>query len=65
MRRLQRIFILTVFIVASSIFAKAQQIPDYLFLEVVDLNAKPVVGATVETSRDYRQTFKTDAEGKA
>jgi ankyrin repeat protein len=31
-------------------FAGAQQVPDYLFLEVLDSNKKPVAGATVENA---------------
>lgn len=43
-----KIFIITIFILSSSLFADAQLVPDYLFLEVVDSNGKPVKDAVMQ-----------------
>jgi ankyrin repeat protein len=48
MRRIQRIFIIAVFVLMFSVGLNAQQIPpSYGFLEVVDYKNEPVAGATV------------------
>ncbi len=53
MCKIRQIFILGVFVLSfialSSTAVKAQSVPEYLFLEVLDSNNKPVEGATVET----------------
>lgn len=45
---MRKLFIITVFILAFSIFAKAQGTTEYRFLEVIDSANKPVVDATVK-----------------
>jgi uncharacterized protein len=49
---MRQIFNITIFIFLFSIIGNAQQIPDYLFLEVLDSNGKPIEGATVINSPD-------------
>ncbi len=69
----QQFFIAAVFVLCFSFFAKAQDIPDYLFLEVLDSNQKPVEGATVESNSIYGSSYKdyqkrevkTDEKGNA
>lgn len=46
---MRKIFIITIFILSFSIVAKAQQVPDYLFLEVLDSKGQPVSKAEVQT----------------
>lgn len=58
-------FFVSAFIFASASAANAQLLIDYLFLEVVDSNGKPVADATVEISRANWQSMKTDEEGRA
>lgn len=66
------IFVLSV-ISLSSTFAQAQDIPDYLFLEALDSNKKPVEGAKVESDYIFgssykgyvKQDIKTDEKGNA
>src|SRR5262249_42279651 len=51
----------------SFLAAKAQNMPDYVFLEVVDSGGKPVPEATVEITNRYnseKYTGKTDEEGR-
>lgn len=68
MRNVWQILLSAVFVSAFlfvfSAAAHAQQIPDYLFLEVLDSDKKPVAEATVVTTREVSQTIKTDKEGK-
>lgn len=73
MCKLKLIFIVTVFVLSFSVFAQAQDIPDYLFLEVLDSDKKPVEGAAVESEyvfgssyKDYeKRGLKTDEKGNA
>lgn len=67
------IFVLS-FIPLFSFAANAQQVPDYLFLEVLDSNNKPVENAKVGSNyvfgssynKDYaKQEIKTDEKGNA
>lgn len=63
-----KIFLAAIFVFAFSIFANAQQVPDYLFLEVLDSNQKPVAGAAVEAapngfSSNETQKLMTDEKG--
>lgn len=58
-------FFVSAFVFASASAANAQVLPDYLFLEVVDSNGKPVADATVEISRANWLSKKTDEEGRA
>lgn len=48
MRKIKYFFTASIFVFAFSVFAKAQQVPDYIFLEVLDSAGKPVAGAAVD-----------------
>src|SRR5689334_21797566 len=69
MRKIQRIIFISVsvlsFISFSSIVSKAQEVPNYLFLEVVDSSEKPVADAAVEVPPFSNQTIKTNERGEA
>lgn len=63
---MRKIFIITIFLFLFSIFAKAQQVPEYLFLEVLDSQGKPVSKAEVQTIKgDFNSLGKsfTDEKG--
>jgi hypothetical protein len=49
------------FLFVSAAAAAAQELPDYMFLEVVDSGGKPVADATVEASS---QSIKTNDQGQ-
>lgn len=75
MCKLRQTFITTFFILCFSSFANAQDIPNYLFLEVIDSDEKPVEDATIELSNSLleelqklfitNQTRQTDKRGTA
>lgn len=69
MHEIQRNFVAAVFVLSfislSSTIAVGQEIPDYVFLEVVDSAGKPVKDATVETAGSYQGILKTDESGAA
>lgn len=54
----------SVLLFVFAVAANAQQIPDYLFLEVLDSNKKPVADAEIVREQTSPQTLKTDEEGK-
>lgn len=68
-----QLMLIVIFILFFSATAKAQQVPNYFFLEVHDSNQIPVEGAKVEsdfifgsTDKNYvKQNLKTDEKGKA
>lgn len=73
MPNLRQIFVISFFIFAFSTIANAQQVPNYLFLEVVDSQNKPVKDATIQIAGNFwendqskitwTQDFKTDEKG--
>lgn len=75
MRKIRQIFITTLFICCFSFFATAQDIPNYLFLEVIDSNEKPIEDATIDLPNPVleqlqklfvnKQKRQTDKYGKA
>lgn len=62
---MRKIFIIAIFILAFSIFANAQGAVSYKFLEIVDYENKPVVGATVNIQGSCNGgTQKTNEKGQ-
>ncbi|CAN5617606.1 hypothetical protein BH20ACI4_BH20ACI4_23730 [soil metagenome] len=66
MRKIRYYLSAAIFVLSFSIFANAQQVPDYLFLEVLDSKGKPVQEAEVQTFKhDFNSNNKrfTDEKG--
>jgi hypothetical protein len=61
MLKTRKIFIITIFLLSFSAFAKAQEIPYYLFLETVDSQNKPIEGAKLSFP-SYNWRDKTEKE---
>ncbi len=68
MLKIRWIFIVAFFVLAFSVYSNAQSVPDYLFLETIDSNGKPIEGATVELSKPNSSgkasRLTTDEKGK-
>lgn len=64
MRELRLIFVLAFFVLSFSIIGKAQQVPNYVFLEVIDSSGKPVADANVETPPGSLQIRQTSQDGQ-
>ena len=69
MCKIRQIFIAAVFVLTfiswSLTVAAGQELPNYLFLEVVDSDGNPVKNATVEPASSSQQNLKTDERGTA
>jgi len=75
MKKQGQIFIIVLFVWCFSVFANAQDVPNYLFLETIDSNEKPLKDAVVTLTNPKWQIFgkpeeigkgrQTDAEGTA
>lgn len=67
MCKLRQFFFVLPFVCCVSFFANAQQLPDYIFLEVLDSKGKPVEAAEVQTVKsDFNPTDRkryTDEKG--
>lgn len=68
MRKIKNFLSAAIFVFSFSIFVNAQQVPDYLFLEVLDSDQKPVETATVEAApnefnSNETQKLITDEKG--
>lgn len=67
MRRICQIFFVLIFVACFPLFANAQSVPDYLFLEVVDSKGDPVASAEVQTPKsEFNSTDRkrfTDEKG--
>jgi hypothetical protein len=62
---MRQIFIVTIFLFLCSTFANAQAMTDYIFLEVVGSNQKPVPDAKVESKLlGSQKSSQTDENGK-
>ncbi len=65
MHKIRRIFIVTIFVLCFSAFAKAQGGVSYEFLEVVDSENKPVADAVVKTQGScFDRENKTNEKGR-
>jgi hypothetical protein len=59
MLKIKCFFVSAFFILSFSIFANAQQVPNYLFLEVVDSKGNPVKDATLQIKRNAWENNQT------
>lgn len=62
---MRKILIITIILLSFSTFANGQAMPNYLFVEVVDSNKKPMSEAKVEIIiRNKNENFQTDEKGQ-
>jgi hypothetical protein len=65
MSKIRQFLIFIAFVLSFSAFADAQAMTDYLFVEAVDSNQKPVPDAKVEAPSYNQKILQTDEKGKA